>query len=739
MTRACLACLLALLILPATPGGAQDERRERDDVVPILGTVVFAEPDDLLGEALCNLGLDRDDLGYRPRGSWTRYPLPGRIPHRNAAFDDLFSRPHLVPRFLHGMADPVREHLDPARLAESDAGLYQLAYYLAVEKFAGGFRNYSANNTPELDEAAPLADALARVWRENGRATRRVAFGKVDEAAEPLAEHAEAIAALDPALRTILAALVLNLHEAAGWTRLAFRRAGRDLVERAIAIDDLGETQGDGQVYYPELDDLARLWDAPSLCYGALKAAQALDTARLAMAALPAEARAGRGILLDVPTPLGRVVVSGADGGEHDASGCLLWLDLGGGDTWNGPAAASRGPALPLSACLDLGGNDRYLADAAGQGAGLAGVGILVDAAGADEYRAGKRAQGCGQFGIGILADLGGGDDYRCDSSGQGCGYFGCGLLLDADGDDERYLLGEGQGFGGVGGVGVLADWGGNDRYEAEPYAAVAGRADYHSDYEVAGSSAQGCGMGRRGDGTDGHAWAGGLGALIDIHGRDRYRSGNWSLGCGYWYGIGLVYEGDGDDLYESVYFTQASGAHYCIGAIVDEGGDDTHRLFENAGAGLAFGWDFTNALLIDAAGDDVYEAKIISLGLAEIRSNALLVDLGGNDLYRLDAGQLGLGASDCIDRYRQPPATAPYYGETLSVGLLLDAGGEDRYERRDPESGRFAPDSLLADGVWRCLPRPGTDDWGFGNHGAFWDCGGGRLPELDPYLEASP
>jgi len=691
---------------------------------------------DLIGEALARLGLDRDDLGYRPRSSWTRFPLPSTIPHLNPAFDDLFARPLATPRFIHGMADPVRRYLAPENTAENADALYQLTYFLAVEKFAPGFRSYSANAVVELDPETPLKGAFTRLEREAGDGPRAHSFGsRYDRPEEhPDRELHEAIDALDPALRPILAELVLGLAEAARWSRLSFRLADRELLEAVLALGsgDLRESE----TYHPEVDDLARLWDRQSLAYGALKTAQHLDDARLALLALPESARRGKGVLLDASTPLGRVVVSGTDRGEHDADGCLLWLDLGGDDTYRGPVAGSRGPALPLSACLDLAGDDRYDSKDGAQGAGLLGVGMLLDVVGNDEYRATERAQGYGQFGIGLLADLAGRDTWKMESGGQGAGYFGCGVHLDGAGDDRYYLLGEGQGFGGVGGVGVLASWGGDDEYTAEPYAEVAGRADYHSDHEIAANAAQGAGMGRRGDGSDGHSWAGGLGAIIDIHGADRYRSGNWSLGCGYWFGIGLMYEGDGDDRYESVYFTQASGAHFCVGAILDEGGDDQHLLFGNAGAALAFGWDYTNALLIDTAGDDIYQAKIISLGLAEIRSNAFLLDLAGDDTYRLDAGQLGLGASDTRDYYEKAPATAPYYGESLSIGLLIDAGGHDRYERRDEEKDRFSPDSLLADTHWRTLPAPGSPGAGFGNQGAFWDTDAGSLPELDPYLE---
>ena len=77
--------------------------------------------------------------------------------------------------------------------------------------------------------------------------------------------------------------------------------------------------------------------------------------------------------------------------------------------------------------------------------------------------------------------------------------------------------------------------------------------------------------MGRRGDGSDGHAWAGGVGALLDGDGNDVYTAGNWSMGTGYWFGIGMLHDRAGDDEYHSAVYSQASGAHFCIGTLIDE------------------------------------------------------------------------------------------------------------------------------------------------------------------------
>ena len=100
--------------------------------------------------------------------------------------------------------------------------------------------------------------------------------------------------------------------------------------------------------------------------------------------------------------------------------------------------------------------------------------------------------------------------------------------------------------------------------YEAVRDSTITGRPSYHSpDEDISVSNAQGCAMGRRGDGADGHSWAGGLGALLDSEGNDKYISGNWSMGTGYWFGMGLLHDGAGDDEYRGVVWSQATGAHH--------------------------------------------------------------------------------------------------------------------------------------------------------------------------------
>jgi len=317
---------------------------------------------------------------------------------------------------------------------------------------------------------------------------------------------------------------------------------------------------------------------------------------------------------------------------------------------------------------------------------------------------------------LGALIDLAGDDHYEVRYSGQGAGFFGIGLLLDLAGNDAYTLWSDGQGFGGVAGVGVLADRTGDDVYLAVPDPAVTGRPSYHSELKVAVSDAQGCGMGRRGDGADGHSWAGGLGALLDAEGNDRYTAGNWAQGCGYWFGTGLVWDGAGDDEYRANGWASASGAHFCIGAVIDESGDDVHSVAQNWGP--AFGHDFTVAFLYDGAGNDTYECGGEGVGHSINRSVALCLDGAGDDRYvfKTEGKRPGLATFDA--RFLDRSAPSVYWTESTSVGLFLDCGGADRYP------GDVTNDITRTD-------APGSDNERARNRGIFVDRAAGTI-DLD-------
>ena len=674
---------------------------------------------DALDDALARVGLRRNDLGWQPRGYWIRYPAD--IAHKLRHFDDCMAEPLAVATVARTLGGSARTLLAADALAKpgekSDGSLQRAVHALGIDRRIGSFRAYSANLT-----AAPgdLVDALLDVHRTADRPVTFVTFGQESpypKYRDDLAKRAEAVPA---AARPILGKLVRDLLDAHRWLRLAWRNVPLETRVGASRRIDLGAELTDALDYAPEVDDVARAWDEASLWYAGMKCVETLDQARHALAKLEAPPA----FAFDWPTPMGWVRLRGGGDDAIDARDAWLIVDLGGNDRMTGPAGAADA-TRPMGLCLDLAGDDEYRSDVPAQGSGMCGIGILLDAAGNDTYEAESCSQGFGQLGLGVLADLGGKDAYRVHFSGQGSAFLGVGLLLEAAGDDRYELWSDGQGFGGAGGVGVLADRAGDDAYTAVRDPAVTGRPSYHSEGKVAVSNAQGCGMGRRGDGADGHSWAGGLGALVDVEGDDAYSAGNWCMGTGYWFGTGVLWDGAGNDAYRGCVWSQATGAHFCIGALVDEGGNDVHAVEETGTSSLAFAHDFTIALLADlGGGNDTYEVKQNGLGYSINRSFAMLIDVGGDDVYRTQEGNRpGMAIFD--ERFRDRSGGSTYFADASSLGLFLDVGGTDSYTPARSNDGAWLdePES----------PNPSVRNWSIGV-----DCADGEV-KLDARPERAP
>ena len=654
-----------------------------------------AHAPDALDDALALVGLRRGDLGWVPKGWWPRFP---DVPYKLRAFDALLAEPLDCVAYTRVLGAEVRSRLSPERLNKPQGrgatALFQAVQQLGIDPRFGGFRGYSANT---LAEPTPLDQAVLQLIAAAGRPTRIATFGQdlpYPKIREALRRQA---AGLPDGVGPILGQLVLNIVDAHRWADLAFRKVdARDRITVARRLN-LGDEMIDAFDYCPAVDDVARTWDEASLWYAGMKCVQALDYARLALRELdlhnPPDCH------FDYRTPWGWIRIRGGGDDVLDGTDALLIVDLGGDDTYRGPVAASNA-TRPLGLLLDLAGNDHYESHVPAQGAGLCGVGVLLDAAGDDTYAGRRYAQGAGQFGLGLCADLAGNDTYFCQFSGQGCGYFGVGLLFDSAGNDHYKLWGDGQGLGGVAGVGVLADRAGNDTYTAVREHSVTGRPSYHSPKDdVCVSNAQGCGMGRRGDGADGHSWAGGLGALLDEGGDDLYTAGNWSMGTGYWFGIGILHDQAGNDVYRGTVWSQASGAHFCIGTLVDEAGNDQHLTDVTANNSLAFAHDFTIAILLDAGGDDVYDVRQHGIAYSINRSVAMLIDTAGNDLYR-SHDTMRPGFAQNSPHFRARGGVSTYFAETTSIGLFLDIGGQDSYWN----------DTLKNDTHW--LDPPDSPNW---------------------------
>ena len=713
-------------------------------VLAVLSVLVGIIPsysqtrEDILKAALDSVGFAREDIGFDLKGYWNRAPLD--IPYRLTSFDDLLAEPFKLYDYGKTMANAAQKYMEPAFIDTTSVSLYALTYSLGVDRKLGGFRSYSANLLPVTDSMQPLEKAIAKLFQASDQQSLIYTFGKKRSWPPWKNDVADLSGLLSEKTELILAKMVLNLSDIIHWRNLAFRNCDAGVMERAFNIRKLAMTQTDGEVYHPELDDIAATIDLPSLHYAALKAAalteESADSLRR-YGSVPDD------LHFEISTPFGRIVLLGKNALDKnkikifDCDNTLLVIDFGNSGAFDGACGATASPSNPVSIFIDLDGNDTYqsYSELPAAGAGILGVGVFYDYAGDDTYTMKDYCQGFGLSGVGILMDRGGDDKYRAELSAQGCGYFGIGLCFDVSGKDEYYLFGDGQGCGGVGGgIGVLADYSGDDFYKGEPDPKIFNHADYHSDFKINLNNVQGVGVGRRGDGSDGHSWAGGLGAIIDFGGNDHYLSGNWSLGCSYWFATGIAYDGSGNDRYESCYFTQGSGAHFCNGILIDEGGNDDHSLYETAGAALGFGWDYTNAFLINIGGDDIYRAKMISLGLAMIRSNAFLFDIGGNDTYGLSADTHGLGEAVVRDGYSKPLELAPYYYYSKSVGCFIDIGGEDKYYSFSGDTEKSH--RKAANNTFWLAPAENDSTYGAGNFGVGIDVESGYIPEIEAWQD---
>lgn len=670
--------------------------------------------------ALDSLGISKADIGYKPKTYWLKYPQ--QVPYKFIAFDDLFAEPLKMYDYSKTMANIVNEFLKPEAFAKSSDVMYKIVQNLALERYIGSNRGYGANIIRKINEKDTLAfsNSIKEIYTVCDKETVGRTFENAYQNINAFdTEIKEKFKLLPPEIKLSLSKLITNIADAYHWRQVAVRNVSAKDMQKVFNIRDFSFSQGDGTLYYPEFDDIMKTIDLQSLYYSAQKVVSATDLFRYEVDSLLNNHKEYKldKINIELETPLGTIAVKGTGNDEHNYTNPLIVVDFGGNDTYNGTIGASSSIDYPISVCIDFNGNDKYInsqSSIATQGAGYFGTGILLDIKGNDIYQSKNYSQGLGVFGLGLLLDIEGNDKYNMENSGQGCGYFGIGLNFDAIGDDTFYFYGDGQGMGGVNGLGMLANYSGNDEYKAEPDAKIFNRGDYHSKNKINSNSAQGAGFGRRGDGSDGHNWAGGIGAIIDIKGNDKYISGNFSLGIGYWFGIGVVYDCEGNDYYKSNYFTHASAAHFAMGVLIDEKGNDKHIV--DQGAGLSFGWDWTNTLLLDKEGDDLYEADVLSIANSALRSNTLFFDLAGNDTYKFGNESNCMGVATYADNFKAPSLVSTYFYEGTQVAILIDAAGDDKYTDYDNKVSTNIKNNI-------CLLNPKKEDaTKYRNYGIFFD-----------------
>jgi hypothetical protein len=351
----------------------------------------------------------------------------------------------------------------------------------------------------------------------------------------------------------------------------------------------------------------------------------------------------------EIATPWG-LCQFGTSGDDAFTGPAVLRYDPAGNDDYFGTMGSDFDH--PFFCHIDLAGDDRYQTSHIGGLFGVqSGAGFVRDAAGRDCYRGSDIALSA-LFGFLDFADAAGDDVYDLGLFAAGAAAYGIALVTDASGNDTYRITQFGEGFGGTLGCGLLQDAQGNDLYYA------GGRYDHAplAPYDFR-SMAQGFGFGGRPD------FAGGIGILHDSQGNDRYNGGVYAQGVGYWYALGLLLDEAGNDFYTAVYYPQGSGIHLAGGLLFDGAGED--HYYSKHGPGQGAGHDYGVGFLVDRAGNDTYSVEGGN-GLGITNSVGVFLDAWGDDQY----------AGHHANSYGYANKTRDSGG----IGLFLDAGGQDAY-----------------------------------------------------------
>ncbi|MGC9328765.1 MAG: hypothetical protein ACP5I1_14110, partial [Candidatus Hinthialibacter sp.] len=308
---------------------------------------------------------------------------------------------------------------------------------------------------------------------------------------------------------------------------------------------------------------------------------------------------------------------------------------------------------------------------------------LMIDCGGNDVY-SGVYAQSRGRQSYSIVIDLEGDDLYQSegDPFGAACALWGFAGLFDLGAGSDRYEGGM-RCFGySFCGASILYDERENSTYKADSHCFGAGEMGmaFHIDREgddvyEAFFNAQGYGA------------YGGLGMLWNAEGSDHYiayatpvvhpsaqlSTHNYSASQGFGGGrfgpnldgrslpggVGILLDEAGDDIYEAGVFAQGAGYGFGIGMLADLAGQDVYRAAWYAmGASAHQGGGF----FLEREGDDAYEAShYMAAGAAVDYSLGLFSDRSGDDVYQMKNAALGYGLSN-------------------SLALFIDHAGNDRY-----------------------------------------------------------
>ena len=564
-------------------------------------------------------------LVLAPKAQWVGPIAFARKPVDVQAVLGPLAEPTSLERFLDERiaAHKLREPIDKLLTYIADTQTKNLGVH-SLSRVAAGF--YRPTRLPELQKR--ITDPLPALAGKPADVLARAA----ENLDLPAPEPGPAATLADPA--KALAWLATRMDEAEAHRRRAFAaippKRQRSLAsELGEALDHLAANHY--LMSHPEAGRLiAALRETMAVDHAALLAAAAPLTGLLNPGKPPKDdaptasrpwrlRRAVKGSVLATLRSNGRWLVYGGHGpNRYDMSKIDAVIDAGGDDVYLYPTAER--PAIQV--VVDFAGDDRHEADAIGPASATMGVSLLVDAKGNDRYSGGSRSCGVGLLGVGLLVDRDGADTYTGDAWSLGAGIYGCGAILDLGGAPDAYsaqMLS--QAVGGPRGFGLILDQGGRDLYRAN-----GPRPSCYDTPAVFAAFSQGMGFGFR------MVESGGIGVLADLGGNDRYEAGEFAQGGAYYWGLGILYDRSGNDLYYGNRYAQGFGCHQSLGILADDAGDDVYWSMTAAAQGGS--WDIAMGMLIDRAGNDSYQADGLSQGSAAMQAIAWLIDLAGTDRY---------------------------------------------------------------------------------------------------------
>lgn len=266
----------------------------------------------------------------------------------------------------------------------------------------------------------------------------------------------------------------------------------------------------------------------------------------------------------------------------------------------------------------------------------MPGVNVVVDLGGDDVYEEGTCSLARPVL---VVIDLAGDDVYRGSKPAiQGAAVLGISMLLDLEGDDAYRARDLAQGSC-LAGAGLLIDYAGNDSYLGLR--------------RIQGSAI--CGVG----------------ILLDRAGNDAYKGAMWTQGVGGPLGLGVL-----DDL-------QGNDHYYGGGRYVNSYKDDDNPTpgYEGWAQGMGEGKRAVAnggiGVILDGAGDDVYEFDYLSHGGGYWLGVGFARDFGGND-RRLGATLKAYDGGNRTERRYQRFGTG--FGCHYALGFCFDDEGDDVY-----------------------------------------------------------